>query len=321
MDVAEFRQQWFNSKPYIEAHTSGSTGIPKPVKLLKSDMRISARATNTFFGINKSSTLALPLSLDYIAGKMMAVRAFEAECKLLILPISNNIQLTEAVDLLAVVPSQIQSILERRETWHHIKHLLVGGAPLSGELSRAFSTTGIKTYIGYGMTETCSHVALRNLSDDRPIYTAMPDITFDASHEGCLTIKSEKFSWKKLQTRDLVELIDEKHFSWIGRADNVINSGGIKIFPEKAEHLIMDSLKQFPEFYIIGEDHAVWGQCAVAVARCSETEGIEFFNKIKALGLPKGWCPKAVLCVDDFMLTSTSGKIRRILPDTFTRIC
>ena len=129
MTLDEFRRQWLSPEPYIVAHTSGSTGTPKEIRLLKADMRLSARATNSRFGIKPDSVLAIPLSMDYIAGKMMAVRAFEAGCRLIELPVSNRIELNEPVDLLAIVPSQVDSIVSDANA-HRIRNVIIGGARL-----------------------------------------------------------------------------------------------------------------------------------------------------------------------------------------------
>ena len=82
--VWEFIAEFLDDKPYIMAHTSGSTGKPKPISLAKSDMKASARFTNRFFGLTSQSTLHLCLSPDYIAGKMMLVRALESGANIVI---------------------------------------------------------------------------------------------------------------------------------------------------------------------------------------------------------------------------------------------
>ena len=144
--------QWLDDSPYIKAHTSGSTGKPKDIRLLKSDMLQSARATNAFFGIGPDSLLASPLSPDYIAGKMMYVRAFAAGCRMVQLPVSNDIEFPEAngtctpagstlaldrpVTLLPVVPSQLQSLIAQPHLSARIANVLIGGAAPSAAQCR-----------------------------------------------------------------------------------------------------------------------------------------------------------------------------------------
>ena len=111
--VEDFINEWRDASDYIVAHTSGSTGQPKEIRLLKSDMAASAKATNAFFGIDSRSVIGLPLSVDYIAGKMAVVRSLLAGCRLLEMPVSNELHIDSRVDLLSVVPSQVDSLLVR----------------------------------------------------------------------------------------------------------------------------------------------------------------------------------------------------------------
>ena len=306
--VADFMREWDAPDEYVTAHTSGSTGTPKTIRLLKSDMRVSARATNTFFGIGAGSVLGLPLSVDYIAGKMMAVRAHEAGCRLVELPVSNEITVPESIDLLAVVPSQIPSLL-LSGTADRVRHLLVGGAPLSAEAAGALTDCGVDAWLGYGMTETCSHVALRRIADDDNLYHAMPGISFSVDGNGCLTIESERFSWHRLVTRDVVELQSPQTFRWLGRADNVINSGGIKIHPESLEAEIRGALPWLPSFYIVGEPDARWGSRPVMVA-----EGPIDIALVKSVLRDRRTAPARVVVVGTLPTTS-NGKLLRRLPE------
>ncbi len=77
MDFKEFLDEWNNGSDRMLVHTSGSTGKPKPIWVEKKRMAHSARTTCRFLGLKRGDTALLCLSLDYIAGKMMAVRAIE----------------------------------------------------------------------------------------------------------------------------------------------------------------------------------------------------------------------------------------------------
>ncbi len=309
----EFIKEWLNPEPFITAHTSGSTGNPKEIKLLKSDMRISAEATNRFFGISSDSILAIPLSMNYIAGKMMAVRAQIAGCKLIELPVSNEIIINQNFDLLSVVPSQIESILRDRLAHKKIKNLLIGGAPLSESLREKILANNLNAYIGYGMTETCSHIALRNLHDCKPSYHAMPGITFTIDDRECLVVNSDSFSWKTLITNDVINLKSKTEFEWLGRADNVINSGGVKIHPEQIERLIKQQLPDISPFYIVGESSPRWGECVAMVIQGSEIKTDQLMDQIRSLQLPQYSYPQFILVVNQLPVTK-NGKLRRLPP-------
>ena len=81
--VSAFIEEYLSDKPYVVAHTSGSTGAPKEIHLLKTDMEASARLTNEFFSLNADSLFYLSLSPRFIAGKMMIVRALQLGARII----------------------------------------------------------------------------------------------------------------------------------------------------------------------------------------------------------------------------------------------
>lgn len=236
-----FVDEWNNREPYIVAHTSGSTGKPKTINLLKSDMIVSAEATCTFFNLTTESWMLCPLSCEYIAGKMMYVRSLVAKNYLIFEPPSNHpISLDSrsllgdaAIDLLPIVPSQALSIIDNIHILPEITNVIIGGAPLSPDIEKRLMQLPINAFATYGMTETCSHVALRKLGLDS--YRALPHVTFDTTADNRLIVNSASSSWSHLVTNDVVRLISDTEFLWLGRADSVINSGGVKLHPEAIE--------------------------------------------------------------------------------------
>lgn len=305
--IEDFISEWRADTPYVVAHSSGSTGVPKEIHLLKEDMRVSARATNEFFGINSQSTLACPLSIDYIAGKMMYVRAFEARCKIVQLPVSNIFDIDSNFDLVAIVPSQIKSLLIDDKIANKIKNVIIGGAPLNDEQIQALRRVGVNAYATYGMTETCSHVALSSIYDDNQIFKAMPGINFSIDNSNCLIINARKYSFKTLKTNDIVELISPTSFKWIGRFDNVINSGGIKIHPELLEKEISKWIKS--PFYIIGISDKKWGEAPVIVFE-GEKDNEKAIIELLRTKVDHRICPTRAFAVRQLPRTA-NGKIKR----------
>lgn len=308
--LKDFIDEWHSPDDYIVAHTSGSTGQPKEIHLLKEDMRRSARATNSFFGINSNSVLGIPLSMDYIAGKMMAVRAIEGSCRLIELPIANQFQVNEHIDLLSVVPSQVECILNNPDNTKNVGAMLLGGASLDKSLEDRLINANIHAWIGYGMTETCSHVALRRIAQGNSIYQAMQEVSFLTDARSCLVIESEAFSWKCLVTNDVVRLLDSKSFEWVGRADNVINSGGIKVYPEQIEAYIKANI-DLPPFYITSAPSAKWGNVVAIVIQGAASQQSLFERLLTALDWQRGTKPSVVKMIEALPRTS-NGKIRRL---------
>lgn len=311
-EAEAFIAEWNNSCEYITAHTSGSTGIPKEVRLLKRDMCASARATNRFFGINERSVLSLPLSADYIAGKMMIVRALTAGCRLVVeKPSLNPLSAHESgtrIDLTAIVPAQLSGLLENTSVHQDLGAVIIGGAPLAESQEREIVESGMNAYATYGMTETCSHVALRRIGKE-DYFTAMPDIRFETDSRGCLVIDAPTYSFGRLVTNDCVELLDATHFRWLGRADNVINTGGIKVFAETLEKRLAP-YSQEHTFYIHGRHSERWGEEIVMTVESDGTFDCERFMKEASATVERRMLPKEIFEVCAIPRTS-SGKIIR----------
>ncbi|MDE6642792.1 MAG: AMP-binding protein [Muribaculaceae bacterium] len=305
-----FIEQWNDSNDHIIAHTSGSTGKPKEIKLLKSDMIESARATCRFFNIDKNSVLVSPLSADYIAGKMMIIRSIVSDATLAMTEPSNHPDLKrfDKIDLLPVVPSQVDAILADPLNVNRINHLLVGGGKTDESLEKRIAQSGIDAWASYGMTETCSHVAVRRLGDPDSCYHALPGITFSIDSDSCLAIHSDNFSWKSLQTNDIVELVDNQSFRWLGRRDNVINSGGIKIIPEVVEQKISHIIDV--PFYIVGRPDPKWSEAVILYLESEQTLDTKILADEISKTLSPYERPKEIVVVRQFERTS-SNKIKR----------
>lgn len=304
-----FIDQWNSGVDSFEAHTSGSTGAPKSILLPRSDMISSARSTNDFFGISRSSVMLCPLSASYIAGKMMIVRALLADCKIIIEYPSNRPVKSRygIIDLLPIVPSQAEWILDNPTPGTVIKNVIVGGAPMSPEIERRLVDAPFDCYATYGMTETCSHVALRRVGET--FFTAMPGITFSEDTDHRLIIRSADRSFGSLLTNDVVELRDSSSFRWLGRFDNVIISGGVKLHPEEIEREIAD-LIPLP-FYLIGEADRKWGTALILYI---EGDGVDIPRLSEAIKsrLHPYKVPRQIRLLPRFCRTP-SGKIKRIL--------
>lgn len=307
-----FMEEWGSSCPHVVAHTSGSTGTPKEIRLPKSDMIHSARATNRAFGINADSSLVCPLSASYIAGKMMIVRAIEAGCRLVMEKPSNHPLRDDygEINLLPAVPAQIPGLLDSQYV-HHVKNVIIGGAPISARQEQLICDTApFRAFATYGMTETCSHVALRRLGT--PEFTAMPGVSFNVDARGCLAILSDGgYSFNRLQTNDVVDLQDTHTFIWRGRADNVVISGGLKLFPEEIEETVSAAIS-LPPFFIAGRPSDRWGQELVMVIERpdSATNSNDFPKAIASKDIRKN--PGTVF--ENLTSESLMAILRKILP-------
>lgn len=305
--AAAFVEEWHNSHDYITARTSGSTGTPKEIHLLKSDMELSARATCHRFGISHESLLFCPLSTDYIAGKMMIVRAVVSGATVVIErpSMSPMSQWNHGpADLTAIVPSQIEGLLENGRGL--LRSVIVGGAPVTTDQERMMIDSGIDFQATYGMTETCSHVALRRF--DSRLFEALPGFRFLTDGRGCLVIESESMSFGRLVTNDIVRLHDDKSFQWLGRYDNVVISGGIKLFPEEIEREIAPHVGSH-DFYLTSRPSELWGEELVMVIE-GENIDTDAIDRVLSSHLDHRHKPKAYIVKKALPRTPT-GKLLR----------
>lgn len=238
-----FIRLWLTGAEQFTISTSGSTGPPKQITASRAQMVASARLTCEALQLKRGGRALLCLSPDYIAGKMMIVRSLVGGMEIVAVNASSNpaSQVTEYIDFAAMVPLQVHDTLHsgRSEAFNRMGSVIIGGGAIDVDDVQLLQPLSCRFFATYGMTETVSHVALRPLNGMQavPFYHALPGIRFSIDSRGCLVIHWPILG-KDLITNDLVELIDEKRFVWLGRWDNVINSGGKKIVPEKLEKTI-----------------------------------------------------------------------------------
>lgn len=316
MTYDEFMHLWLDDSDTILCHTSGSTGAPKPIALSKDDMRTSARVTNAFFGITSRSTVSVPLPFDYIAARMMAVRAYEAGCRIVAPEPSNRPNFfgeAERLDLLAIVPSQVEALAAIPDIRQRVGCVIVGGAPLSETRRQALVHAGIRGYITYGMTETCSHIALADIADDSGTFRAIAEDTrFSADVRGCLRADITHLSIRRVITNDIVTILSPTEFRWQGRADNIINSAGLKICPEGLERTLTPLLPEGLAFYIAGVPDTQWGTAVALVYEGDATLEPTIRNAIAHID-DRRQRPRYIYAVERLRRTR-SGKIIRDTP-------
>ena len=304
--IGNFLMDWLDDNPTVEVQTSGSTGKPKKILLQKQHMVNSAMATGDYFRLEPGNTALLCLSAEYIAGKMMLVRALILGLKLdYVEPTLSPLGTTSKnYDFCAMVPIQAENSFKQIG---HIKTLIVGGAPISFALKSRLQKSSCAVFETYGMTETITHVAVKSI--DNSHFMALPEVIFSKDSRQCLVIDAPKISDIKVVTNDLVDLISETEFEWLGRYDNVINSGGLKLFPERIEAKLSSLLSN--RFFVAGLPDEKLSQKLVLVIE-GEIDDELLIKKMDTLSsLGKYEIPKAIYKLPKFLETAT-GKILRM---------
>jgi O-succinylbenzoic acid--CoA ligase len=321
----EFCKNWLQGVQEFPVMTSGSTGTPKVITLTREQMEASAKRTLRIFNLKPEDKALVCLNTEYIAGMMMLVRGLVGELHMTIIePIGNplaSIEPDASFDFVAMVPLQLQTLLEqtpeKAEQLNQMKAVLLGGAAIHKNLEDAVQHLQVPVYQSYGMTETVSHVAVRPLNgpDKSDYYVAPEEVTLGQNERGCLTISAEVTHHLTLVTNDLVELRDDHSFKWLGRADNTINSGGVKVQLEKVEQALgdaMSSLGMNRRFFAAALPDEALGERLIAVLEGSPLTEEEEKNLKGRLGetLGKYEIPKQFGYLPRLPETAT-GKVDR----------
>ena len=313
-DLEAFVQEWQNDEPTVWVHTSGSTGTPKPMQVEKKRMEASARLTCSFLGLKEGDSALLCMPLQYIAGKMVVVRSLVAGLNLI--PVAPNghplKDLKEVPTFAAMIPMQVYNTLqvpEERAKLMKIKHLIIGGGAIDEALANDLKSFSNHVWSTYGMTETLSHIALRKLNgqDASDWYTPFDNVRIRLSEEGTLIIHAPNVCAEELTTNDIAEINGEGKFRILGRKDNTINSGGVKIQIEQVEGLLKKHL-DIP-FQITARKDAKFGEIVVLIYNKVGNEAN--IRQVCENTLPTSWVPKAYIPVDELPMTGT-GKPDRV---------
>ena len=300
--VGDFLLDWFDPKSFIEMETSGSTGVPKRIKVAKQVMVNSALATGDFFELLPGNKALHCLPVKFVAGKMMLVRALILGLDLdFVNPSSHPLKNNEtSYDFVAMVPLQAQNSLQELK---NVKKLIVGGAKISVSLEQQLMKLPIKGWETFGMTETISHIAAKRVGEKA--FTVLPHVFISLDENNCLEIKAPRVSDELIITNDLVELVNENQFVFLGRIDNVINSGGIKLIPEQIEIKLASKIEN--RFYIHSKEDADLGEKVILVV---EGEKYEIDSSIFDI-LDKYEKPREIIFIDKFKETGTGKVIRQ----------
>jgi len=312
--VKDFLIEWFSDSDIMIAHTSGSTGTPKEIILTKKNMRKSANMTAKYLHLQKGDTALLAMPVNYIAGKLMLVRAVEIGLKLICIQPTSHISLEEinqsikeelqSIDFVALTPMQVEKSLDFVAKCNK---LIIGGAPLSDKVKQDLFDFENEVYETYAMTETITHIAFKQVKNKKfleieNVFEAFDEVKISQDERGCLVIDTP-YDNLQVVTNDVVELVSKRKFNWIGRADNVINSGGIKLFPEQIEAKLKTFINS--EFYITSKKDELLGQKLILVV-----EGEERSLDFSLADLTKYQVPKEIIFIPEFPRTE-SGKIKR----------
>lgn len=306
-ELFSFLSDWFDPSETLRVHTSGSTGTPKELWVEKERMMASACLTCSFLDLQADDTALLCMPLSYIAGKMVVVRALVAGLNLIpVTPSGHPLKdLRHPPVFAAMIPMQVYNSLQvpaEKECLEQIKHLIIGGGAIDDALAEALKDFPNAVWSTYGMTETLSHIALRKLNGTEASHWYKPfnGVRVRLSHEGTLIIHAPRICEDELTTNDIAEVNSQGEFRILGRKDNTINTGGVKVQMEQVEAELKKYLK-IP-FLITSMPDSKFGEIVVMLIEGTLPDEWEH---ICAEALPPYWRPKRVISIPQLPLTET----------------
>lgn len=298
--AGKFILDWLDDNTFIEVSSSGTTGKPNILKIEKQIMVNSALATGLFFDLKSGDKALNCLPTKYIAGKMMFIRAFVLGLDLdFVAPTSIPIINNKCYNFVAMVPIQVENSLTNL---NQIQKLIIGGAKINTDLEFKLLESSCIAFETYSMTETVTHIAAKRVGEKA--FKTLPNVSINQDNRNCLIVSASNLKVENLVTNDIIELISENEFIWLGRFDNVVNSGGIKLFPEQIEEKLLKKI--INRFFLAGIPDKKLGEKLVLFI---EGNPFEVENSIFDI-LDKYEKPKEIKFIPIFEETET-GKIKR----------
>lgn len=262
-----FIDAWMDGQKSYSFQTSGSTGDPKPITFRRDQLAASARLSAQSLGLTPGMNALVCLDPRFVAGAMMLVRCMENSMDIIVQRPSSRpfAACKERVDFVALVPYQVSLLMEEKSTaLDQPMIVIIGGAPLRESIVDQLRALAATCYATYGMTETLTHIALRRLNGPgkQDGFHVLPGVRVSLNEQGCLVIYAPHID-SPVVTHDLAEWSSGDSFRILGRTDEVINSGGVKVHPRSIEAVIDRAVEEQGyrfRFFVAGKSDTQLGE-------------------------------------------------------------
>ncbi len=321
LKVLRLCQEWMSGRATWTFQTSGSTGTPKTITFTRAQLEASARLSEKALHLQAGQTSLICLDPAFIAGAMMVIRSLVTGMNMIAkTPSANPLAgIHEPIDFAALVPYQVSRVMDEDPSLlSGVGTIIIGGAPLSPDVSGKLIQHPGSIYATYGMTETITHVALQKLNEPgrQDYFELLPGIEIRTDESGCLSLYVPHISGDWITTHDVVALLAKNKFRWLGRFDRVINSGGVKVQPEKVEQVIeyiFGQLRIDRRFFVTGLPDPKLGERVALVVEgpVPDSTQEDQFRKLMSEKLGAFEIPRSIHYVSRFKETETQ-KIDRV---------
>ncbi len=268
--------------------TSGSSGTPKAVPLTVANWKAAVGASAAHLGHTPGDEwlIAMPLHhvgglsvlfrSAYVGGRVRMLSRFEA--------VSFADALSDDVTFASVVPTMLRRVLDVDDrSYRGLKAMLVGGGPIPPGLLEEAWGRGIPAMPTYGMTETCAQVATLEPGSGLAYRVhPLPGIEIRIEGDGRIALRGPQVFGGYLGeeqrdpddwfvTGDLGRLHDDRSLQVLGRADDVIVTGGENVDPAAVEAVLW-GLDGVEGVMVVGIPSEEWGNEVVCLFTGTVTE-------------------------------------------------
>ncbi|MFZ4786270.1 MAG: AMP-binding protein [Flavobacteriales bacterium] len=310
-EVQQVVLEWRNAHSHIQAKTSGSTGTPKVIQLDKTEVKASAILTAATFGIEQGATILHNLPVEFIAGKVMLIRALVNDWNVIYAEPTVNVPLPEvSIDFAAFTPLQLNALFQNQQTrLNRISTMIIGGGEVSVDLKKQIQALSGRVFATYGMTETITHIAWSDLKEEslHTWFRPIEGVSISLSPESTLMIQALHLGNKIIQTNDLAEIDAFGRFRILGRIDFIINSGGLKVNPAVLEGELQTILAQ--PFFVGAKTDVILGQKVVLFVEGEMSKALK--EKVLFLFGDRVDRPREICEIHKFDYTTTGKLIRK----------
>ncbi len=284
--------------------TSGSSGMPKGVRLTSSNWEAAASISISRLGHGPDSRWLCPLPLHHVGGLSTIYRTVAAGGSVVLAAEADDLTAwIGRVQFASMVPTQLYRVLESRaEALTNRPTVLIGGGRSEPDLLDSAETAGMTVLPTYGMTETTSQVATARPGDPERRLFPLDGIEVQVGLGDRIQVRGPTVSlgyvgeparsdgdWFSTADRGRVE--PDGSLVVLGRIDRLIVTGGEKVDPAEVE----SAIKSHPavvEAAVIPLRDEEWGEAiAAAYTGAVSPEGLRAFlaNRLPPQAIPKRW--------------------------------
>jgi O-succinylbenzoic acid--CoA ligase len=264
---------WLSDRSEFEFQTSGSTGPPKTILFSRSQIIKSAERTARIFDWHPGMNAIHSLPMSFVAGRMNILRALICHQSLWRIDPKINFTLEDfsldiKISWWTLTPAMLDKVIRMPSLNLQHATLLVGGGRLSEKIMDMAKGQKFPIWESYGAAETLTHIALRKINgeDAQEGFVPIPSVELELNEKGVLI--TDDLLNQKVQTFDHLQRLNNGQFLIMGRTDDLINSGGLKIYPSQVEAIIEGHVNF--EFFIKGTPDDLWGEIVTWVVKDDE---------------------------------------------------